>query len=62
MITKFMKIIKIMKLYKDCEDYESLWRLHRIRHITGRKKQQAQRQKTSFPKESVENADLAKPY
>ena len=26
------------------------------------KKQQAQRQKTSFPKESVENADLAKPY
>ena len=41
---------------------QNLWRLHQIRHITGRKPKKAQKdKKTSFPKESVENADLYKP-
>ena len=50
MIMKFMKIIKIMKLYKHCEDYESLWRLHRIRYITGRKSNKRRDKKLVFQK------------
>ena len=39
-----------------------LWRLYQIRHITGRKhKKEPKDKKTSFPKTSVENADLYKP-
>ena len=34
----------------------TLWMLHRIRHNA----KSAERQKTSFPKKSVENADLFK--
>ena len=41
-------------------DYAMLKSLHRIRHRTGRK-QKAQKDQNSFPKESVENADLSKP-
>ena len=41
---------------------ESIWRLHWIRHRKGKKNtKSAGRQKTSFPKEKVENADLYKP-
>ena len=38
---------------------KSLLRLHQIRHRTGRKRKKRRTiKKNSFPKESVENADL----
>ena len=41
---------------------QNLWRLHQIRHITGRKDKNSRTiKKTSFLKELVENADLHKP-
>ena len=40
---------------------QSLSRLHRIRHRTERKHKKRRTTKTSFQKESVENADLHKP-
>ena len=39
---------------------KSLWRLYRVRHRTGRNTKSTKPEKTGFPKESVESADLHK--
>ena len=50
-------ILNIAMLNIAIEILKSLCRLHGIRHNA----KSAERQKTSFPKESVENVDLYKP-
>ena len=50
----------LCKCFTVYEDYIESWNYNRIQHVQVENTKSAEKQKTCFPKESVENADLHK--